>query len=165
MQSEQPAVELLDDAERSRVLQRLLQARPELQADIDRLALAVLTELDRYAVADQVQDALESISTGDVAAVSGKQRGGYVDHYEASTILLEQAVEPFLERLRRLAEAGHPNLATEAAIGILRGLERAEGDEECAIYFDDQFAEILAEVVTAEIEQLGLDIDHRNDPS
>lgn len=159
MTADRPALELLDDSERSRVLRQLLDARPELQTEAERLALGVLTKADRDTVAAQVQAALESVSTADVAAISGKQRGGYVDHFEASGILLEEAVEPFLQRFRALADSGHQDLAAEVGLGILRGLEIAEGDDECAIFFDEQFAEMHAEYVADEIESAGLSLD------
>lgn len=159
MTADQPALELLDDSERSRVLRQLLEAHPELRTEAERLALGVLTEADRDTVAAQVRAALESVSTADVAAISGKQRGGHVDHFEASGILLEEAVEPFLQRFRALADSGHQDLAADVGSGMQRGLETAEGDDECAIFFDEQFAETYAEYVADKMESAGLLLD------
>jgi hypothetical protein len=156
---DRPALELLDDSERGQVLCKLLEARPELRTEAERLALGVLAEADRDTVAAQVQAALESVSTAHVAAISDRQRGGYVDHFDASGILLEEAVEPFLQRFRALAGSGHQDIAAEVGAGILRGLEMAKGDDECAIYFDEQFAEIHAEHVTNEIANAGVSLD------
>lgn len=156
MTSGRSTLELLSDAERSRVLQQLLDTNPELGDEAERLALDLLTRIDRATVAVEVQIALESVSTAEVTAASGRQRGGYVDHFEAASLLLEASVEPFIERLRVLSEAGHSVVAAEIGAGILDGLELAKGDEESAIFFDEQFAEMHAEYVIDEMKRAGL---------
>lgn len=153
-------LDLLVDSERCRVFLQLLDRHPELRDEAEQRALEVLSDLDRDTVASQVRAAVESVSTGHVAAISGRQpRGGYVDHFEASTMLLQESVEPFVERLRALAEASHQRIAAEVGTGILLGLEQAKGDETCAIYFDDQFAEIHADHVIDEMERAGVEIE------
>lgn len=159
MTSTRSTLELLSDVERGRVLQQLLELHPELRDEAERLALDLLTRLDRETVAVEVQIALEAVSTTEVAAASGRQRGGYVDHHEAGSLLLEASVEPFIERLRMLAQAGHSGVAAEIGTGILDGLKLAKGDEESAIFFDEQFAEMHADYVIDEVERAGLATD------
>lgn len=67
-------------------------------------------------------------------------RRGYVDPSEAAWELLGAAVEPFLVRLRQLAKIGLHAAAIELGAGILLGLVEAKGDDECAIFFDEDFA-------------------------
>jgi hypothetical protein len=157
--SARSTLELLSDAERGRVLHQLLESHPELRDEAERLALDLLTRIDRDTVAVEAQIALEAVSTAEVAAASGRQRGGYVDHLEASSLLLEASVEPFIERLPLLAEADHSRVAAEIGTGILDGLELAKGDDESAIFFDEQFAEMHADYVIDEMERAGLVTD------
>lgn len=83
------AWEVLADEQHAAVLDRLLASHPELQAEADDTAIAVLSDVDRAEVAGEVCSVVESVSTGDVAARSGRQRGrGYVDPSEAAWSLL-----------------------------------------------------------------------------
>jgi len=152
------AWEVLAEEQRAAVLDRLLASHPELQAEADDTAIAVLSDIDRAEVADEVCFALESVSTADVGARSGRQRGrGYVDPSEAAWELLSAAIEPFVVRLRRLAEIRLHAAAIEVGAGILLGLNDATGDEECAIFFEDSFAAEQHAEVLATMQAAGLD--------
>lgn len=154
------AWEILSDAEHALVLRRLLQGHPELRAEADQLVISVLEELERFAVADEVCWALESVSTAEVVAHSGPQRGrGYVDPSEAAWELLSAAVDPFVVRLRRLADLGLREAATEVGAGVLLGLSQAAGDDECAISFEPDFAGEHAAATLADMEEAGLDLE------
>lgn len=140
------------------MLTRLLASHPEIRAEADETAIAVLADVARTEVADQVCWAVESVSTADVGARSGRQRGrGYVDPSEAAWELLGAAVEPFLVRLRQLAEIGLHAAAIELGAGILLGLVEAKGDDECAIFFDEDFAVEQRADVLAMMCEAGLD--------
>lgn len=141
------------------VVRRLLGKHPEFQADANEIAKGILVEVKRDEVAEAVRSALEAVSTGDVAARSGRQRGhGYVDPSEAAWELLNAAVDPYRVRLRRLVEVGLPDAAIECGAGILRGLDEGRGDDECAIFFEANFAAETADAVLAEMEDVGLDV-------
>jgi hypothetical protein len=153
------AWDALSEAEHALVLRRLVQTHPELVAEVEEVATAVLAEVERSEVAGEVACAVESVSTADVGARSGRQRGrGYVDPSEAAWELLEAAVDPFVARLRRLADAGLRGAATEVGAGILLGLNEARGDDECAISFEPDFAAEQAAAVLAEMVDVGLDV-------
>ena len=133
------------------MLRRLLQAHPELQAEANKVAASMFVEVERSEVADEECSALEAVSTADVGARSGRQRGrGYVDPSEAAWELLGAAVEPFVTRLRQLAGGRLREAATEAGAGILLGLAEGNRDDECVIFFETDFtAEQKEEVLAA----------------
>lgn len=109
-------------------------------------------------MADDVRWAVESVGTADVGARSGRQRGrGYVDPSEAAWELLGAAVEPFVTRVRRLAELGLHVAAIELAAGILLGLNDANGDDDCAIFFEEDFAAEHQTDLLVTVRELGLD--------
>lgn len=115
--------------------------RPEIRSEADETAIAVLADVDRTEVADQVCWAVESVSTAAVGARSGRQRGvGTLTRARQPGNCSGAAVEPVLVRLRQLAEIGLHAAAIELGAGILLGLVEAKGDDECAIFFDEDFA-------------------------
>lgn len=152
------AWEVLSPEQHAAVLTRLMASHPEIRAEADETAIAVLAEVDRTEVANEVCWALESVLTADVGARSGRQRGrGYVDPSEAAWELLGAAVEPFLVRLRQLAEIGLHAAAIELGAGILFGLVEAKGDDECAIFFEEDFVAEQRADVLAVMREAGLD--------
>lgn len=60
-------------------------------------------------------------------------------------------------RLRRLAEIGLHAAAIEVGAGILLGLNDARGDDECAIFFEADFAPEQHAEVLATMREAGLD--------
>jgi hypothetical protein len=123
------------------------------------MAATLLTEITRSDVGEQVCRALESVSTAEVAARSGRQRGsGYVDPSEAAWSLLEDVVEPFVIRFKQLAGSGSEGPALEVGAGILLGLDQATGDENSAIYFEPEFKSEKADEILTEMESAGLDL-------
>lgn len=155
---------VLTDAEQVVVMHRLLRERPEMREQARRIAIAFLAQTKRSEVAREVRRAVEAVTTGDVAARSGRQPGGgYVEASEAAWELLSAAVEPFVQRLCSLVELRQPQAATEVGEGILLGLANVKGNEMCAVAFESDFiAEEVAEVVAA-MEEAGLGADRAKD--
>lgn len=122
----------LDDRERSAVLSKLLATHPELVAEAD-----------------------------DLASRAGRHRGGYVEPNEAAWALIEEAFEPFLIELRRLAELGHLDAATATARGALDGLDRLgePSDGTVLAWSGPDTLDHLAEAVRPDAKKLGMTID------
>lgn len=157
---ETTAWEIASDGEQVMVLRRLLDGHPELRAEADQLVLTVLEAVERSDVADEVSSALESVSTAEVGAQSGRQRGrGYVEASDAAWELLAAAVDPFVVRLRQLVDLGLRDTATEVGAGVVLGLSQASGGDECAIYFEPDFVTEKGAEVLADMEELSLDVE------
>lgn len=138
----QDAYGQLTAAEKGRVLESLLAERPELQADVGRLAVALLdspgsarhgraqrvdTEGLRQETAVMVEDALRGLEIDDLR--TGPQPGfGYVDVYEAAGSLVGEALEPYKQDITRRLSLGFTGAAREIALGVLDGLAACEGD-------------------------------------
>jgi hypothetical protein len=164
MTGRRPSIwKVLTDAEDIVVMQRLLRERPEMREEARRIATLLLPQTKRSEVAREVRRAVEAVTTGEVAARSGRQRGGYVEASEVAWELLSAAVEPFVQRLRSLVELRQPQAATEVGTGILLGLANVKGNEIRAVFFETDFiAEEMAEVVEA-MEEAGLRADRAKD--
>ncbi len=104
------------------VLRRLLKAHPELVPEARNLAQASVAAVDPESVATAVEDAVRSISDDELYGRSGRHEWGYVEPNEAAFELLEEAVQPTLDDMRRLIDLGQESAAIATCQGIVAGL-------------------------------------------
>jgi hypothetical protein len=109
------------------VLRALIARHPELAADAEQLSRAAVTQVDAEAIAAEVEDAVLALDLDDLNAWAGRQRRGYVEPTEAAWELLEEALEPFLDEMRRRVELGFEAAAVATCRGIVLGLYRCRG--------------------------------------
>lgn len=95
----------------------------ELATRAEVLARSRLADVDTDAVADAVAAALLALDQEDLAAHAGPTRHGYVEPTEAAWLLLEQAVDPWLEDITRRASLGLTEAARRLGLGILSALQ------------------------------------------
>jgi len=122
----------LKPEEAQAVLRRLLTAHPELSAEAEQATRAVLGEVSFEALADEVEDAVCALDLDDLNGRAGRHSWGYVEPGEAALELLGEAVDPFLEDMKRHLERGLEAEALEVCKGIVLGLYRVRnraGDE------------------------------------
>lgn len=161
-QDETPALDALTDEERAAALDELLDGRPELVAEAERFAAKRLAGVDREAVADELVEAFLDLHFTAMATRAGRQpRGGHVEPAEAAAEMLEEHLQPFLDRLRRTAAAGLADAAVELGLGLLMGLYRLreEASPETLIGWNDpdQEAWELATSVVLAFDDAGLE--------
>ena len=120
-----PLLDALSQDERAAVLVALLQERPELLGDAERLAALQLALATRESVADEVVWILETIPPEDITGRSGPRRGmGYVHPNEAAWELLGEAITPYEADIVRRAKSGMVDAAREVGLGVIAGLYR-----------------------------------------
>lgn len=142
MDDERKPLDTLDCGEARTVLIRLLRDHPDLRAEAELLADEILSTVDPGEVAGDLGLSLELLRVEDVYERSGPQRdGGYVDPSEAAWELLETAVEPFLDDVRRRAARGRLETAGAVAMGVLMALHSCPDDapEGSAFHLADGF--------------------------
>ncbi len=123
MSDKKSALDTLSAAEKATVLDELLAARPDLREPTEAFAIQVMTDADRLAVADDVEDALQGRDIEELNTRAGHRPGrGYVHPAEAASEILDEALQPFLDDLQRRADLGFGSAAVELAAGILLGL-------------------------------------------
>lgn len=118
---------VLDDlkpGEAQTVLHRLLAAHPGLGTEAVQIARSLLREVSFEAIADEVEDVARTLDLEDLNSRAGHHQWGYVEPEEAAWQLLEEAVEPFLEDMKRQIGLGLKAQALEICKGIVLGMYR-----------------------------------------
>jgi hypothetical protein len=126
------ALERLEPREAHAILQRLLAAHPELRPEAERMARALLAQIDFVSIAAEVEHSLRCLSLDDLGERAGRHRDGYTPPTQAAWDLLQEAVDPFLANMKRQMDLGLQAEALETCKGILLGLYRLrdlKGDE------------------------------------
>ena len=144
-------VDRLDPDEARTVLRQLLSAHPDLVAEAEELATALLTDVSFESVANDVEQALRALDLDDLNGRAGRHRWGYTGPTEATWELLHEALEPFVREMMRLIDLGLDADALETCKGIVAGLYqlRDEKGDELLGWAPDFPAEAAAEAVAA----------------
>lgn len=112
--------------EAAEVLRRLLAAHPDLADEAELTARSILGEVTFEEIADEVEDAVRAPDLDDLNARAGRHAWGYVEPTEAAWAILEEAVEPFVEDMKRRIGLGLETEALEICKGVVLGLYRVE---------------------------------------
>ena len=86
-----------------------------------------MTDVDADAVAEDVEQAVLDLDLDDLNSRAGRKSWGYVEPTEAAWELLEEAIDPFLDEMKRHIELGFEAAATATCAGIVLGLYRCRG--------------------------------------
>lgn len=126
------ALDRLTGDEAATVLRLLLERHPELQKEIDSLAASVVGDVSIEDIANAVEGEVQALDLDDLNSRAGSHAHGYVEPSQAAWDLVEEAVMPFIEDMKRRAEAGQEEAALATCVGIVLGLYRLrdkDGDE------------------------------------
>lgn len=118
------ALDNLEPAAVGAVLCGLLAAHPDLRTEAERLARGLLGGVLFESVAEDVELDLRTRDLEDLNDRAGKHSWGYVDPGEAASEILDEALEPHIEEMKRLLKLGMHADALKACEGILLGLYR-----------------------------------------
>jgi len=121
-------VQGLGAGEASRVLQVLLDSDPGLVKKAYRAAVEVAGDVDPYEIMDDVFSSLENLDEDDLGSRAGRTRYGYVEPCDAAWEMFEEALGPFIYEMKRNQERALPAVAKAHCIGIIKGLQRYEGE-------------------------------------
>lgn len=159
------ALDALEPPERAVVLDRLLDAHPDLFDEASAVASELLEDVDAQDVRERVVETFTAQHFTVIADRVGRQPGrGYVHETDAQVEVLEQTLRPFLHDLVRRATAGHVRAATDIAVGVLGGLhDLATGaSAETLIGWGeaDQNARDLADALRQTLTSAGIELPH-----
>ena len=160
MSDKRSALEALSAAEKAAVLDELLAARPDLRQPAEAYAGQVMSDADRSAVADDVDDALQGLGIEELNTRAGYQPGrGYVHPAEAADEILDEVLQPFLDDLYRRAGLGIRSAAAGLAAGILLGLYHCRHcNSETLLEYCPDYAAERASGVMSDCARLGIEL-------
>jgi hypothetical protein len=117
----------LSPQEGAGVLRTILERHPELAGEAEEIAKATVTDVDAEAVAEDVEQAVLDLDLGELNSRAGRQEWGYVEPAEAAWEILAEAIDPFLDDMKRHIELGFEAAASATCAGIVLGLYRCRG--------------------------------------
>ena len=121
--------QVLDDVSTehaNEILQRLADEDAKISKRIEELALEYLTRVDPDDIAEDVFYDLDILDVEDVWKNSGSTRYGYVDPYELAFEMFEEALELYVDKLRRCQKILMDEQAKLHCMGILKGINMFE---------------------------------------
>jgi hypothetical protein len=110
------------------ILKKLADEDVKISKRIEELALEYLVEVAPDDIAESVFDDLESLQVEDVWDNSGGTRHGYVDPNELASEMFEEAIEPYVEEMRKCLALLRYDEAKLHCQGILKGLYKFENE-------------------------------------
>ena len=110
--------------EAAEVLETLLDDHPDLLKKAYDVAVKVTTDVDADEIAISVYQSLNSLDVEDLYSRSGKTRYGYVEPCEEAYVMLEEAIDPFINEMMKNQQRELPAISKTFCIGIINGLRR-----------------------------------------
>lgn len=109
------------------LLRTILDRHPELVPEAEEIARAVVADVEAEAVAGDVERAVLDLDLSELHSRAGRQEWGYVEPSEAAWEILAEAIDPFLEDMKRHVDLGLEAAAVGTCAGIVLGLYRCRG--------------------------------------
>ena len=97
------------------------------------MAEAMITLVSAEDVADAVEEAILALGIDALGDRAGEHADGYTEPGEAAWELLQEAIDPFVDDLRRRIALGAETAAVETCRGVVAGLYRVRGKNPDAV--------------------------------
>jgi hypothetical protein len=141
----------LNAEESCQVLKILLDVNPDLMKKVYDIAMQVAGDVDADTILDEVYHELDALDTDDLYSRSGKTRYGYVDPNEEAWEMFEEALQPFIDEMKKNQQRELPAIAKTYCMGIIKGILRFE--EESNSDFKDWVEDAPGEYVASVIKE------------
>jgi len=141
----------LSAGEATRVLKDLPGSGPALMESAYDAAIRVAGDVNADAIMTRVFSRLDNLGVDGLSGRAGRARYGYAGPSDAAWELFEEALDPFIDEMKRSQKRALPAAAKAHCIGILRRLWRY--DEEPASDFAGWVEDAPGEFVDSVIEE------------
>lgn len=108
------------------ILRKLWNSSPDVRMKIETEIKKEFKTIDYNEVASEVQSSLDMLEEDELYDRSGPSRKGYHSPDDMAVIMVEEALEPYQEQLKRYFEMEMYKEAMEYCKGILKGLYEYE---------------------------------------
>lgn len=112
------------------VLAKLSRAGGKIGEAVNVAITEYLQAVDSDEIARDVFDTLDAIAVEDVWDRSGRTRHGYTEPAQAAGEVFEEALEPFVAKLREYLKLEMCTQADEYCLGVLQGIYDFDHDSE-----------------------------------
>ena len=131
------------------ILRALLKRHPELREEAEELVELVATDVEIEDIAEEIEWAVLDLDVDELNNRAGEQPWGYVEPSEAAWEALEEAINPFLNDMKRQIDLGFEADAVCLCHGIVLGMYRVrgKGDGRLLAWAEDFPAEAAARAV------------------
>jgi len=115
-------INALSPADALQVLKALAQEDAEMAVRIAKLADRLLKQVNFEEIAERLVSALEGLEVEEVWDRARKTRHGYVEPGEAAGQMIEEALAPFLDEMKKYQRMEMNKQAQQMCMGLLLGL-------------------------------------------
>jgi hypothetical protein len=119
-------IKSLNADEAARVLNDLLDNNPDLMKKAYDTAMKAAGEVNAEAIMNKVFTSLNRLDGDDLSSRCGRARHGYVEPGEAAWQIFGEALDPFINEMKKNGKRGLPAAAKAYCIGIIKGLWKFE---------------------------------------
>jgi len=121
-------IQSLSADEASRVLRELLNDSPAILKKVYDIAKIVAGDVDADGIAGDVFCELDALDMDDLSGRAGRTQYGYVEPHEAAWDIFEEALNPYINEMKKNQQRALPAVAKAYCIGIIKGLLNYEAD-------------------------------------
>jgi hypothetical protein len=144
-------VQGLSDGEASLVLKHLLDDTPDLMRTVYDIAVKVAGDVNADDITCDVFHELDMLDVDNLSGRSGRTRYGYVDPGDAAWEIFEEALQPFVDEMKKNQQRSLPVAAKAYCVGIIKGLVKYE--EESSSEFKDWVTDAPGEYIDTVIDE------------
>ena len=135
----------------ARVLLTLIEQNPDLIKKAYDIAMKAVSDVDSDTIANDVFTELDDLDVDELYVRSGRTRYGYTDPNEESWVMFEEALQPFIDEMKKNQQRALPAVAKTHCIGIIKGLQMFE--EESISDFKDWTTDAPGEYITTVVDE------------
>jgi len=113
-----------------KIVARLARKEGKLREAVLTEVMNVLTEIDLAQTADEVFVILDCVDVQDCWDRAGRSRDGYTSPDEAAAEIIEEALQPYFDQIKRYHEMELPEQEATYCKGVILGIYRYERESE-----------------------------------
>lgn len=132
------------------ILRRLIDKEGVVSETVEKVAREILSDVDIEEVAEDVFWALDTIDVHDCWNMAGASYDEYISPEDAAVILVEEALQEFVDQINRYHELGMLMEEQLYCVGIVLGAYRYEQDSDSE--FKDWCADMPLECVRSVLD-------------
>jgi hypothetical protein len=118
-----PTANDLETAEAFEILRRLSKKRGVVGETVREAIAAAVLEFDGATIAASVHADLDALTVEDLWDRSGPSRYGYVDPADESWVMVEEVLQPYVDRIRQLQRWKLRQQARDYCLAVLDGID------------------------------------------